>query len=135
MSVFRVELPELFPFSEQTKRLSAQTMLPPEFLLHRAPRFPLEREARALVHGHCHHKSVLGMQDEVELLRKAGIDARLLDSGCCGMAGSFGFEREKYDVSLRCASGCSRPRCAPRRPTRLRRRPVQALHASAENPA
>jgi Fe-S oxidoreductase len=57
----------------------------------------------AIVHAHCHHKSVLKMDAEEAVMKKLGLDFRVLDSGCCGMAGSFGFEREKYDVSIACA--------------------------------
>ncbi|TAK83436.1 MAG: FAD-binding oxidoreductase [Betaproteobacteria bacterium] len=102
VSVFRDELAELFPFSEQAKRLSAQTFLLSEFLL-RAPRLPFHVEADALVHLHCHHKTVLGTGAATELMKRAGLRVDMPDSGCCGMAGSFGFERAKYDVSMRCA--------------------------------
>jgi Fe-S oxidoreductase len=55
----------------------------------------------ALVHGHCHQKAVMGMSAEQELYERMGLDAELLDAGCCGMAGSFGFEAEHYDISVR----------------------------------
>jgi FAD/FMN-containing dehydrogenase/Fe-S oxidoreductase len=102
-SVFRGELLELFPFSEQAKRLASQTFLLSEFLQREAPAFPFRREGRAVVHGHCHHKSVLGMDDEIAVMQRLGLELEVLDSGCCGMAGSFGFEHEKYEVSMRCA--------------------------------
>ncbi|HEX6318108.1 MAG TPA: FAD-binding and (Fe-S)-binding domain-containing protein [Burkholderiales bacterium] len=102
-SVFRTELGELLPFSEQAKRLAGQTFLLSEYLQRKAPRFPFRRDARAIVHGHCHHKSVLGMDDELAVMQRAGLEYEVLDSGCCGMAGSFGFEKEKYAVSMRCA--------------------------------
>ncbi|MGC9225645.1 MAG: heterodisulfide reductase-related iron-sulfur binding cluster, partial [Terracidiphilus sp.] len=55
---------------------------------------------RVLVHGHCHHKAVFGGPGhEVELLRKAGAEVRMIVAGCCGMAGPFGFEAEKFEVS------------------------------------
>jgi Fe-S oxidoreductase len=53
------------------------------------------------VHGHCHHKSVLKFDAERELLKRLGLDFEVLDSGCCGMAGSFGFDAEHYDVSVK----------------------------------
>src|SRR4029079_13609869 len=86
------------------KRLSAQTYLLSEFLARKAPAFdPPRLSAKAVVHGHCHQKSVLGFDDEVTVLEKLGLDYTVLDSGCCGMAGAFGFERgEHYDVSLAC---------------------------------
>jgi Fe-S oxidoreductase len=52
-----------------------------------------------LLHGHCHHKALMKMNDEESLLRKMGVELQSLDSGCCGMAGPFGFEKEKYAVS------------------------------------
>ena len=54
------------------------------------------------MHGHCHHKSQLHFEQEVDLLRKAGLDCDVPDSGCCGMAGSFGYEADHYDVGLAC---------------------------------
>jgi Fe-S oxidoreductase len=56
--------------------------------------------AQVLLHGHCHHKSILKMTDEEQVLRRAGARLTSLDSGCCGMAGPFGFDAEKYDVSM-----------------------------------
>jgi Fe-S oxidoreductase len=55
---------------------------------------------KALVQGHCHHKSVLKFDAENSVLKKLGLEANVLASGCCGMAGSFGFESDKYDVSI-----------------------------------
>jgi Fe-S oxidoreductase len=58
----------------------------------------------ALVHAHCHHKGVLGFDAEQRLLqKKLQLDVSMPDSGCCGMAGSFGFEAPKYEVSMACA--------------------------------
>ena len=51
------------------------------------------------MHGHCHHKSLMKMNDELALLRATGSEVEYLDSGCCGMAGPFGFEKEKFEVS------------------------------------
>ena len=50
--------------------------------------------------GHCHHKAIMRLYDEEAAVKKLGLDYRLLNSGCCGMAGAFGFEAEKYDVSI-----------------------------------
>jgi Fe-S oxidoreductase len=100
-AVFRDEMTNLFPGDEVAKRLSAQTLLLGEFLAQHAPRFSPPRLARsAIVHGHCHQKAIMGMDADVALLSKLGVDYRLLDSGCCGMAGSFGFERENAAVSV-----------------------------------
>src|SRR5207237_4894111 len=56
--------------------------------------------ARALVHGHCHQKAIMGMEGEQSVLRAMGVEAELPDAGCCGMAGAFGFEKDKYEVSM-----------------------------------
>jgi Fe-S oxidoreductase len=56
-----------------------------------------------MVHAHCHHQAVLKTDALRECLERAGADFEVLDSGCCGMAGSFGFDARKYDVSVRCA--------------------------------
>ncbi|HEY6822016.1 MAG TPA: FAD-binding and (Fe-S)-binding domain-containing protein [Burkholderiales bacterium] len=104
VSVFRDELPNLFAGDEQAKRLESQVMLLSEFLERKAKRFPFARLGRkALVHGHCHHQAVLKMDAERSVLKRLGLDYSIPDSGCCGMAGSFGFEAAKYDVSVACA--------------------------------
>ncbi|HEX7634709.1 MAG TPA: FAD-linked oxidase C-terminal domain-containing protein [Noviherbaspirillum sp.] len=104
VSVFREELPNLFPYDEQAKRLRAQVFLLSEYLDARIEGFPFPKLARrAVVHAHCHHKSVLKTDAEESVMKKLGLDFRMLDSGCCGMAGSFGFEQNKYEVSMTCA--------------------------------
>jgi FAD/FMN-containing dehydrogenase/Fe-S oxidoreductase len=100
-SVFRDELVNFFPADERALRLRDQTLLLSEFLVRQAPGFrpPELTGRRILVQGHCHHKSVLKMTAEMDLLQRTGAAVELLDSGCCGMAGPFGFEREKFAVS------------------------------------
>ena len=102
-SVFREELINFFPDSESARQLQSQTFLLSEFLRKKAPEFELPKLALdALVHGHCHHKAVMKMDDEIWVLNKMNIDITVPESGCCGMAGAFGFEKEHYDVSIRC---------------------------------
>src|SRR5246127_2060297 len=101
VAVFRDELCNLFPHDKRAQRLSRQTFLLSEFLEKHAANFPLPRlERKALLHGHCHHKSIMNMTDEEAVLRRMGIDFQSPAPGCCGMAGAFGFEHEKYDVSV-----------------------------------
>jgi FAD/FMN-containing dehydrogenase/Fe-S oxidoreductase len=103
VSVFREELPNLFPHSEQAMRLREQVFILSEFIERNEENFRMPALNRhATVHGHCHHKSVLDMDPEQAVMKKLGLDFDVLDSGCCGMAGSFGFEKEKYDVSIAC---------------------------------
>jgi FAD/FMN-containing dehydrogenase/Fe-S oxidoreductase len=100
-TVFRDELLNLFPTDERARRLSEQTFLLSEFLEKKAPRFQLPKLPRkALVHGHCHHKSVIGMSDQEAVLRRMEIDFQTPAPGCCGMAGAFGFESHKYEISV-----------------------------------
>jgi FAD/FMN-containing dehydrogenase/Fe-S oxidoreductase len=99
-SVFRDELRNLLPSDPRAERLRAQTFLLSEFLERRVPGYAPPKLARTIVlHGHCHHKALMKMTDEESLLRKTGADVQSLDAGCCGMAGSFGFDAGKYDVS------------------------------------
>jgi len=100
-TVFRDELLNLFPKDERARRLFQQTFLLSEFLEKKAKHFELPKLTRkALVHGHCHHKSVMRMTDEEAVLCKMGIDFQTPAPGCCGMAGAFGFESDKYEVSV-----------------------------------
>jgi Fe-S oxidoreductase len=104
-SVFRDELPNLLADNRHARQLSQRTFLLDEFLHKFVPDFSppkLNPSRKAIVHGHCHQKALMGQEAEVEWLKKMGIDAEVLDSGCCGMAGSFGFEKEKYEVSVKC---------------------------------
>jgi FAD/FMN-containing dehydrogenase/Fe-S oxidoreductase len=99
-SVFRDELTNLLPNDPRAAKLRDQTFLLSEFLVKHAPHYhPPQIEEKIIVHGHCHHRSTMGMQDEMQLLRATGAEVELLDSGCCGMAGPFGFEKDKYDLS------------------------------------
>jgi FAD/FMN-containing dehydrogenase/Fe-S oxidoreductase len=100
-AVFRDELLNLFPKDERSRKLSRQVFLFSEFLEKKAAHFsPPQLDCKALIHGHCHHKSLIKMTDEEAVLRKMGIDYRAPASGCCGMAGSFGFEHNRYATSL-----------------------------------
>ena len=101
VSVFRDEMINLMPHNRDAHRLREQTFLLSEFLIQKAGYTPPLLKRKALVHGHCHHKSVLKFDSEQELLKRTGLDFKILDSGCCGMAGSFGFEEDKYDVSVK----------------------------------
>ena len=99
VSVFRDEMTNLLGDNPEAQKLKRQTFLLSEFLVQKADYRPPQLKRKALVHGHCHHKSVLKFDAEQELLARTGLDFHVLDSGCCGMAGSFGFEADKYEVS------------------------------------
>jgi FAD/FMN-containing dehydrogenase/Fe-S oxidoreductase len=101
-SVFKDELLELIPNDPRAAHLKQQTWLLADWLATQAPTFATGRltGANILVHGHCHHKAVFGgATSEIELLRQAGATVEPIQAGCCGMAGPFGFEADKFEVS------------------------------------
>jgi Fe-S oxidoreductase len=101
LAVFRDELGNLFPHDGDAQRLAAQAKTLAEFLQDEAAAWPLPRlERRALVQPHCHHQAVLGFDSDRAALAGMGVDVQLAEAGCCGMAGSFGYEAgERYQVS------------------------------------
>src|SRR5262249_50760205 len=99
VSVFRDEMVNLLPRDEDAQRLAQQVFTLSEYLERRGWRPPALR-GHALVHGHCHHKSVLKFDTDARWLDRLGLEVEIPDSGCCGMAGSFGFEARHYDVSM-----------------------------------
>jgi FAD/FMN-containing dehydrogenase/Fe-S oxidoreductase len=98
---FRDELPVLFPNDARVAALSDRSMLFDEFFAREAKEFvPSANEAEALVHGHCHHRSLVGLDCEAAVLQRIrGLNFKVLDSGCCGMAGAFGYDARHFDVS------------------------------------
>jgi Fe-S oxidoreductase len=106
-SVFKDEALELFPNDPRAQKLSRQVWLLADWLAAKAPEWASGRleGAQVLIHGHCHHKAVFGgPANEVALLRKAGAQVEMIDSTCCGMAGPFGFEADKFEVSKKIAN-------------------------------
>jgi Fe-S oxidoreductase len=100
-SVFRDELRNLFPNDPRAERLRRRTFLLSEFLNRHAHGYePPRLDKKVVLHGHCHQKAIMKMTDEEALLRKMGVALEVPDAGCCGMAGPFGFEKEKYKVSV-----------------------------------
>jgi len=98
-SVFRDELRNLFPDNPRAERLRRQTFVLSEFLARHAPRYAPALTRTVLLHGHCHQKAIIKMDHEVGLLQRMGADVQMPDSGCCGMAGPFGFGADKIAVS------------------------------------
>jgi FAD/FMN-containing dehydrogenase/Fe-S oxidoreductase len=108
-SVFRDEMTNLFPADEDAQRLRQQTVTLGEFL-NRINYAPPTLKRKALLHGHCHQKALFGMKNEQAILSRMGIDTELLDSGCCGLAGSFGFEEHHYEISMKVGERVLLPR-------------------------
>jgi Fe-S oxidoreductase len=103
VAAFRDELIQMYPMYEDAKRLNIQVLTLAEFLDSKAQHVELPRLHRyAIVHGHCHQKAVMGLTSEQKIMKRVGLHFDVLDSGCCGMAGSFGFKSgPHYDVSLK----------------------------------
>ncbi|MEZ5815487.1 MAG: FAD-binding and (Fe-S)-binding domain-containing protein [Hyphomicrobiaceae bacterium] len=111
VSAFRDELPGLFPKDKAAQRLSRRMKFLTEHLDARGADIGGDpSQVPALVQLHCHHHAVLDAEAERRVLQNAGIDANVLPSGCCGMAGAFGFESEKYDLSIAAAERILLPR-------------------------
>jgi FAD/FMN-containing dehydrogenase/Fe-S oxidoreductase len=104
-AVFRDELVSMLPDDPQAKRLARMTSSLGEFFAREGADVELPRLGRkALVHLHCHQKATSDTDCDLAVLERLGVDAEVLDSGCCGLAGSFGYEAgEHYDVSMKAA--------------------------------
>jgi FAD/FMN-containing dehydrogenase/Fe-S oxidoreductase len=100
ISVFRDELSNLFPGNEDAQRLSKSAMTLSEFLHAEKVALP-QLKRKALVQGHCHHNAIMRFDKEEAVMRGMGLDVDHPDTGCCGMAGAFGFEKKNYEISMR----------------------------------
>jgi Fe-S oxidoreductase len=123
-SVFRDELPALLPHRGDARKLADQVVTLSEFLT--SPRVratgyaPPKLRGRAIVQGHCHHKAIMRFEPERHLLEEMGLETRVLASGCCGMAGSFGYEAgSKYAVSIAAGERVLLPEVRRAAPTTL----------------
>ena len=103
VAVFRDEMCDLLPANEDAKRLKKQTFTLAEFLDKHAENYkaPILKR-KAIVQGHCHQKAIMKMRSEEKIFQDMEMDYDVLDSGCCGMAGYFGYEKgDKYEVSVK----------------------------------
>jgi FAD/FMN-containing dehydrogenase/Fe-S oxidoreductase len=108
----RDELADLLPGDPRAEAVARQAHLAADLLVEAIDDGSLVLDPhcevagrRVVFHGHCHEKAVVGTKSSVELLRRLpGAEVHEIDGGCCGMAGSFGFEAEHYDLSLRIGS-------------------------------
>jgi FAD/FMN-containing dehydrogenase/Fe-S oxidoreductase len=102
-AVFRNELVNMLPTDEDAKRLARQTFTLGEFLAEQAGDWEMPRlERKALVHFHCHQRATSDTDCDRAVFDRLGLDYEVLDTGCCGLAGSFGYERgERYEVSVK----------------------------------
>jgi FAD/FMN-containing dehydrogenase/Fe-S oxidoreductase len=105
-AVFRADAVDLTG-SDDARLLARQTRTLAELLCEAgwqpAARPPVGGERRAIAQVHCHQHAIMGFDADQQLLDKCGVQVDVLDAGCCGLAGNFGFERGHYDVSVGCA--------------------------------
>ena len=81
-------------------KLAKQSFLFEEFVANNADRLsPQNIKQNVTLHGHCHAKALVGNDPTVAALEASGYDVEVLETGCCGMAGSFGYEKDHYEVS------------------------------------
>jgi FAD/FMN-containing dehydrogenase/Fe-S oxidoreductase len=119
-AVFRSDAPELFPDDQDVARLRDHVVTLAELLTEHTPGWQPPALARqVLAQVHCHQHAVLGWDADAKLLDGAGAHVERLESGCCGLAGNFGFQRGHYDVSVACAEHVLLPR--------LREAPAEAV--------
>jgi Fe-S oxidoreductase len=111
VATFRDELPDLFPRDRTAKKLKENAFLFSELLERHCKDFDLPKVRQpALVQMHCHHYAVLDAEAERKVMDRLALDYEVMPSSCCGMAGSFGFESGKYDVSMKAAERVTLPR-------------------------
>jgi Fe-S oxidoreductase len=104
VAAFKDELIHFFPNGRLAKKLADQTVFFSDFMAEHLGGVPNGGvRKKALVHIHCHQHAVIKTEGERKLLDRLGLDYTIAPSGCCGMAGAFGFEADKYDVSQRIA--------------------------------
>jgi Fe-S oxidoreductase len=116
--VFRDEMKNLLDADERARRLAGQSFLFWEFLDRMAWK-PPALEGKAVVQLHCHHKAIVGEHAARAQLAALMRDCDVLDAGCCGMAGAFGFERAHFDVAQRCGERSLLPSIRDARPETL----------------
>jgi FAD/FMN-containing dehydrogenase/Fe-S oxidoreductase len=102
-AVFRSDARELMPGNRDVLRLRQQTVTLAELLRDHTDGWqPPHLGGKAIAQTHCHQHAIMGYDADQALLRAAGVDLEVLDAGCCGLAGNFGFEAGHYDVSRAC---------------------------------
>ncbi|WP_297160489.1 FAD-binding and (Fe-S)-binding domain-containing protein [Thermogemmatispora sp.] len=120
VSVFRDELPNLFPEDREAQQLKERVLLLSEFLERYAGDYRWPRlEGQALLQPHCHQRALMDVAAERRLLSKLGLQVEIPDAGCCGMAGAFGFEAQHYAISLQVGERVLLPTVRAARPETL----------------
>jgi FAD/FMN-containing dehydrogenase/Fe-S oxidoreductase len=120
-AVFRNELVNMLPRDEDARRLARQTYTLGEFLARKTPDWEMPRlDRHALVHFHCHQRATSDTDCDQRVFERLGLNAEVLETGCCGLAGSFGYEAgERYEVSVKAGEQVLLPRVRDANPHTL----------------
>ncbi len=118
LAVFKDELVKLLPHDDDARRLAEQSYHFAEFFEH-FDVTPPQLAGRALVWGHCHHKATGGIDSEHRLLEAMGLEVEPVAGGCCGLAGSWGFEAGHHDISMQCGEQAPLPQVRKAEPSTL----------------
>lgn len=120
LSVFKDEMQNMLGNDMDAQRLAKQAFTLETFLNKKAEKdtgyAPPKLERHAIVHEHCHKKSLLDPTSETHVFGQMKMDFEQLDSGCCGMAGAFGFEESHYDMSIKCGERVLLPKVRNAKP-------------------
>ena len=124
ISMFMDDFAALLPDDDRVKMVAAQALSFEEFLWRQMLDGKLEgvfkpQTGQVLLHGHCHQKAMIGIHKSKELLSYLGYQVQEAGSACCGMAGSFGYEAEHYDISLQMGELTLFPAVRAQEPTTL----------------
>jgi FAD/FMN-containing dehydrogenase/Fe-S oxidoreductase len=120
VAAFKDELLNLFPGDPLARRLSRQSVYFSDFIADNSDELSFRRNgSRAMVHFHCHHHAVIKPAGEQRLLGNLGIEHDIIRSGCCGMAGAFGFESDKFETSMQIGERVLLPRVRSAEPDTL----------------
>ncbi|WP_297153021.1 FAD-binding and (Fe-S)-binding domain-containing protein [Thermogemmatispora sp.] len=120
VSVFRDELPNLFPERPEAQQLKERVLLLSEFLERYASDYPWPQlEGQVLLQPHCHQRALMNVAAERTLLSKLGLQVQVPDAGCCGMAGAFGFEAQHASLSRQVGERLLLPTVRAARPETL----------------
>jgi FAD/FMN-containing dehydrogenase/Fe-S oxidoreductase len=101
LAVFREELPKMLPRDDDAKRVADHALHFGEFFEREGLAVP-RLQGKALLWGHCHHRATGGVDAEKSVLERMGLEVESVTGGCCGLAGSWGFEKGKYGISIDC---------------------------------
>jgi FAD/FMN-containing dehydrogenase/Fe-S oxidoreductase len=101
LAVFKDELPKILPHDDDAARLARNAYHFGEFFQAFGIE-PPKLAGQALLWGHCHHRATGGVDSEQQVLASMGLQVESVSGGCCGLAGSWGFEHGKYRISMDC---------------------------------